>query len=61
MLPNFFVGAGASFEIRKQIEERSTAANPLTPYQIYNERYGFAADRYASNGLLLSAAYTTRG
>ncbi|MCW3090543.1 MAG: Surface antigen [Ferruginibacter sp.] len=60
MMPNFFVGAGLSFEIRRSIEDRAAAVNGLTPYNIYSERYGFDLDHYASNGVLLSAEYTTR-
>lgn len=60
IVPNFFLGAGVSFEIRKKIEDRSTNGSGLTPYNIYNERYGFARDHYQSNGLLFNAEYTTR-
>lgn len=57
---NLFLGAGISFDIRKNIEDRITAENVLTPYKIYNSRYGFEGDDYMSNGVLLSAQYTTR-
>ncbi len=56
---DFFVGAGVSFDIRRNIEDkRSTTA--LTPYNIYNERYGFNGSNYSANGLIFSAEYTTR-
>jgi hypothetical protein len=60
VFPDFFMGAGVSFDIRKNIEDRITPANVPTPYKIYNERYGFDADHYMANGLLFSAQYTTR-
>ncbi|WP_018616580.1 BamA/TamA family outer membrane protein [Segetibacter koreensis] len=57
---NVFVGAGVSFDIRRKIEDRITAANKLTPYKIYSDRYGFDRNQYSSNGLLFSIQYTTR-
>ena len=60
VLPNVFVGAGVSFEIRRKIEDRITPATVLSPYKIYNERYGFDPDHYSSNGLLFNVQYTTR-
>jgi hypothetical protein len=57
---NVFVGGGVSFDIRKSIKERATAANELTPYNIYSSRYGFEGGNYMSNGLLFNAQYTTR-
>lgn len=60
ILPNFFAGAGVSFDIRRKIEERTTAVNELTPYLVYSDRYGFDRDNYLSNGLLYSIQYTSR-
>ena len=60
MMRGFFVGAGVSFDIRTKIEDRITAANVLTPYKIYSDRYGFDQNNYMSNGLLFSVQYTTR-
>jgi hypothetical protein len=57
---NLFVGAGVSFEIRKNIEDRLHDATALTPYNIYSDRHGFNRDHYSSNGLLLNVQYTTR-
>ncbi|WP_345953317.1 BamA/TamA family outer membrane protein [Mucilaginibacter sp. PAMB04168] len=57
--PNLFVGAGASFDIRRSIEDRISTTN-LTPYNIYSDRNGFDLNNYTSNGLLFSAEYTTR-
>ncbi|MEJ7558865.1 MAG: BamA/TamA family outer membrane protein [Pedobacter sp.] len=56
---NLFAGAGASFDIRRNIEDRTTA-HELTPYNIYNDRYGFDRSHYQSNGLLFNLQYTTR-
>lgn len=57
---NLFVGAGLSFDIRKQIEDRADTSNKLTPYNIYNERYGFKGDSYSANAFLFNVQYTTR-
>ncbi|WP_301927100.1 BamA/TamA family outer membrane protein [Ferruginibacter sp.] len=57
---NLFVGAGVSFEIRKNIEDRLHNATALTPYNIYSDQHGFNRDHYSSNGLLLNVQYTTR-
>jgi len=56
---NLFVGAGVSFDIRRKIEDRQSDQG-LTPYHIYNERYGFDDDHYQSNGFLFNVQYTTR-
>jgi Omp85 superfamily domain len=56
---NLFVGAGVSFDIRKKIENRLNPAG-VTPYKIYNDRYGFSNDHYNSNGLLFNIQYATR-
>ncbi|RYD87308.1 MAG: hypothetical protein EOP54_28975, partial [Sphingobacteriales bacterium] len=56
---NLFLGAGVSFDIRRKIEDRISTTE-LTPYNIYNERYGFEPDHYMSNGLLFNVQYTTR-
>ncbi|MDR6940801.1 BamA/TamA family outer membrane protein [Mucilaginibacter pocheonensis] len=56
---NLFVGAGVSFDIRRNIKAKDTT-NKLTPSRIYNERYGFPQDRYSANGLLFNVQYTTR-
>lgn len=55
-----FVGAGASFDVRKSIEERNTTETDVTPYRIYNERNGFDNGGYSANGLLFNVQYTTR-
>jgi hypothetical protein len=55
-----FVGVGASFDVRKSIEERNTTATDVTPYRIYNDRYGFDDGGYSANGLLFNVQYTSR-
>jgi hypothetical protein len=57
---NVFVGAGASFEIRRKIEQKGIAASTLTPYKVYSDRYGFDQNNYMSNGFLFSVQYTSR-
>jgi hypothetical protein len=57
--PNLFVGAGVSFDIRSKIEDRLSTTD-LTPYNIYNARYGFDGGSYRANGLLFNVQYTTR-
>ncbi|MFD0752057.1 BamA/TamA family outer membrane protein [Mucilaginibacter calamicampi] len=54
-----FVGAGVSFDIRRNIDE-GAAGNTPTPYNIYSDSYGFARDRYTANALLFNVQYTTR-
>lgn len=56
---HLFLGAGLEFDIRRKI------MNPkydtiLTPYKIYNQRYGFADDHYLANGFLFNIEYITR-
>lgn len=53
-----FVGAGASFDIRKSIED--TKSTGLTPYNIYSDRHGFERNGYRANGLLFNVQYTSR-
>ncbi|MCW3079423.1 MAG: hypothetical protein JWR87_853 [Segetibacter sp.] len=55
-----FIGAGVSFDIRDKIQQREVAENALTPYNIYNNKYGFDPGNYMSNGLLFSIQYTSR-
>ncbi|HEY9196424.1 MAG TPA: BamA/TamA family outer membrane protein [Mucilaginibacter sp.] len=55
---NLFVGAGVSFDVRRNISSKDTSN--LTPYRIYNQRHGFADNQYSANGLLFNVQYTTR-
>jgi hypothetical protein len=57
--PNLFLGAGLSFDIRKNVEVRPSDID-LVPYKIYSDRHGFDRDGYAANGLLFNIQYTTR-
>jgi Omp85 superfamily domain len=57
--PNFLIGAGVSFEIKRNIEDRVPTTGP-TPYTIYSDRYGYNRNGYSSNGLLFNIQYTTR-
>ena len=59
LFKGFFLGAGVSFDIRRNVIDKNTS-NELTPYNIYSDRYGFKRDSYTSNGLLFNAQYTTR-
>ena len=56
---NLFVGAGMSFEIRRQIRNGDTTGN-TTPYGVYNMRNGMPQDRYSMNGFLFNVEYITR-
>ncbi len=56
---NLFFGAGVSFDIRRNVEDRNSDTE-LTPYNIYMDRNGFDRDGYSANGLLFNVQYTTR-
>ncbi|HEY4290193.1 MAG TPA: hypothetical protein VGN00_23995 [Puia sp.] len=56
---NFFVGAGMSFEIRRQITLSDTVDN-ATPSSVYNNRNGFPQNRYSANGFLFNVEYISR-
>jgi hypothetical protein len=56
---NLFLGAGLAFDIRRKVSNvRKDSA--LTPYHIYNQRFGFDDDHYLSNGFLFNLQYNTR-
>lgn len=57
---NFFVGGGLSFEVRRSIKDNADTSGKLTPFKVYNDRFGFPQDHYSSNGFLFNAEYTTR-
>jgi hypothetical protein len=59
VVEHLFAGAGASFDIRRNIEDRLSTSE-LTPYNIYSDRHGFDRKHYQSNGLLFNLQYTTR-
>jgi hypothetical protein len=56
---HLFVGAGLSFEVRRNINQKDTANN-ATPSSVYNNRHGFPRDHYAADGFLFNLEYTTR-
>ena len=56
---DLFLGAGLSFDIRRNITT-NVGDTVLTPYKVYNERYGFSNSGYSSNGFLFNIEYTTR-
>jgi hypothetical protein len=57
--PNLFLGAGMSFEIRRNIDNGDSASNS-TPSGVYNSQHGLPQDRYSANGFLFNVEYTTR-
>jgi hypothetical protein len=59
IMDRLFIGAGASFEIRRKLEDPNNP-NGSTPYHIYNQIHGFDKDHYMANGFLLNLQYTTR-
>lgn len=59
VLENLFFGAGVSFDIRRNVEDRNSDTE-LTPYNIYMDRHGFKRSGYSANGLLFNVQYTTR-
>jgi len=56
---NLFVGAGMSFEVRRNINQKDTVDNG-TPYSVYNNQHGFPKDHYSANGFLFNVEYTSR-
>lgn len=56
---NLFLGAGLSFEIRRNIKLNDSTGHS-TPSAIYNREHGFPDDRYSSNGFLFNVEYITR-
>lgn len=56
---NLFLGAGLSFEIRRNIKNNDSSGH-LTPSGVYNLRHGLPQDRYSANGFLFNVEYITR-
>ncbi|MDB5134080.1 MAG: Surface antigen [Mucilaginibacter sp.] len=56
---NLFVGAGMSFEVRRDITNKDTLNN-ATPSSVYNNQHGFPQDHYSANGFLFNVEYITR-
>jgi hypothetical protein len=57
--PHLFVGAGLSFEIRRNIDNKDSSGT-TTPSGVYNTEHGFKQNRYSANGFLLNVEYITR-
>ncbi len=57
--PNLFIGAGLSFEIRRNITN-SDSSGTTTPSGVYNNEHGFPQNRYSANGFLFNVEYITR-
>jgi hypothetical protein len=57
--PHLFIGAGMSFEIRRNIDNKDSSGT-TTPSGVYNNEHGFQQDRYSANGFLLNLEYVTR-
>jgi len=56
---HLLVGAGLSFEVRRNIQNKDTANN-ATPSSVYNNQHGFPQDHYAADGFLFNIEYITR-
>src|SRR6201996_672555 len=56
---NLFLGAGMSFEIRRNITGGDSTPYH-TPSSVYNIRHGLPQDRYSMNGFLFNVEYITR-
>ena len=56
---NLFVGAGASFEVRRKIQTSDTVNNG-TPLSVYDNQHGFPKDHYSADGFLFNLEYITR-
>jgi len=54
-----FLGAGASFEVRRKIQVGDTVNN-ATPLSVYDNQRGFPKDHYSANGFLFNVEYTSR-
>ncbi|HLK29356.1 MAG TPA: BamA/TamA family outer membrane protein [Puia sp.] len=57
--PNLFLGAGLSFEIRRNIDNKDSSGT-TTPSGVYNNEHGYPQDRYSANGFLVNVEYITR-
>jgi hypothetical protein len=57
--PNLFIGAGLSFEIRRNITNNDSSGT-TTPSGVYNEEHAFPQSRYSANGFLFNVEYITR-
>ena len=56
---DLFLGAGASFEVRRKIQLSDTVNNG-TPLSVYDNQHGFPRDHYSADGFLFNVEYTSR-
>jgi len=56
---DLFLGAGASFEVRRRIQIADTVNN-ATPLSVYDNQHGLPKDHYAADGFLFNVEYTSR-
>ena len=56
---DLFLGAGMSFDVRRDIHNLDTVNN-ATPSSVYNNKHGLPQDHYAADGFLFNVEYTTR-
>ena len=56
---HLLLGAGLSFEIRRNIQNKDSTGYS-TPSGVYNNEHGFPQDHYSANGFLFNVQYITR-
>ncbi|MFB9841006.1 BamA/TamA family outer membrane protein [Mucilaginibacter ginsenosidivorans] len=56
---HLLLGAGLSFEIRRNIQNKDSTGYS-TPSGVYNSEHSFPQDRYSANGFLFNVQYITR-
>jgi len=56
---NLFLGAGLSFDVRKNISNKDSTGHS-TPSGVYNTEHGLPKTSSSSNGFLFNVEYTTR-
>lgn len=56
---HLFLGAGMSFDVRRDIHQSDTVNNG-TPFSVYNNQHGLPQDHYSANGFLFDVEYITR-
>ncbi|WP_221269247.1 BamA/TamA family outer membrane protein [Mucilaginibacter sp. X5P1] len=54
-----FLGAGLSFDVRKDIQNKDSTGHS-TPSGVYNTQHGLPQDHYSADGFLFNVEYTTR-
>ncbi|RFM27319.1 BamA/TamA family outer membrane protein [Deminuibacter soli] len=58
--PHFFIGAGASIDMRSNIKDKNLDSTHITPHYTYSTYEGFNTTHYNANGFLLNVQYNTR-